>query len=556
MAQPFGELPVDLLSRFALVLAIGAAVVVLARTRTLAAWRATLTDRFVYGVPWGTALVVAGLLFVYFVIQGAWDHPFDPLVLPFRSWSYFYPEGMLVAPFGHNGRGHLVGNLVATLTLAPIAEYAWGHYPRSGRRSGVFARPSGRIAAVVLAVFGMGLVTSLFVPGPLIGFSGVVFAFAGVGLVTYPIRTVLAVLGARVLSLTYNSWLDPVTFAEAQQRFISPGWAGIAVHGHALGVLVGILVGLRLRREFDTGPSLSHIWLAGVMFGVAEGLYTFFWAVGPSRYAMFRGVGLAAVVVFATLVTLVLADGDRPLVPRHWAPGPLGRLDRVSRSRAALAVVVAPILVLAAVAVPFNTLAIDAPAVDDGVRIGDYRVTYAENVPDQSVSGVAVPFYDPGIRVERSGVIVVNAQRNIWEEVISKGGLAFRGQGRVTVGGLGWRETVQVNRTTWTVVDGGETYTVYVRRPDQPRRQVYIDDPVVVPAVLDGKRVRINPTQQGYQLQVAANQSVVATGPMPTARRNVTLADLTFERVGMDLIARYDRTRITIANLRLRERGN
>lgn len=556
MAQPFGELPVDLLSRVALVVAVAGAIVVLARTRTLAAWRRTLTDRFVYGIPWGTAVIVAWLLFVFFVIQGAWDHPFDPLVLPFRSWSYFYPEGMLVAPFGHNGRGHLVGNLVSTVTLAPIAEYAWGHYPRSRDRGGWLGRPAGRIAVVVVAILAMGLVTSLFVPGPLIGFSGVVFAFAGVGLVTYPVHTVLAVLGARVLTLSYYSWLNPVTVAEAQQRFISPGFAGIAVHGHALGILVGIWVGVRLRRAWATPPSLSRIWLAGIMFGVAEGLYTFFWAVGPSRFAMFRGLGLASIVVFATLLTVVLTESDRPLLGWEWLPRPLRRLTGVSRSRAAFAVVLAPIVVLAAIAVPFNALAIDDPEVDDGVRIGDYRVTYAENVPDLSVSGVSVPFYDLGIRVERSGVIVVNPRRNIWEEVISKGALAFRGEGWVTVGGLGWRETVHVNRTTWTVVDGGETYTVYVRRPGQPRRQVYIDDPVIVPAILDGKRVRITPTRAGYELQVAANETVVASGPMPSPGRNVTLANLTFERVGMDLIASFDRTRITIANLRLRERGN
>ena len=558
MAAPFGSLPLGHLSRLAVVLALGFALVVLARTGLLADWRRALADRFVAGVPWGTAVVSGWLLFVYFVVQGAWDNPYDPLVVPFRSWSYLYPEGMFFAPFGHGGRGHLVGNLVSTLAFAPIVEFAWGHYPRTTAASERrwLGRPAGRIAAFVAAVFVMGLLTSLFVPGPLIGFSGVVFAFAGAALVVAPLPAVVAILGSNVLSLLYRAWIDPVRIAEAQQRFIVPPWADVAIHGHALGLLIGIAAGIWLLRRTDETPDLAHVWFAGLVFGVAEALWAFFWSVGPGRFALFRGVGFAAIVFFATVLIVAVGGSERRLLPAGIGPksGTRSRLAGITRRRAALVLLLIPVVGLAAVAVPFNLVSVDDPTIDDGVRVGDYRVTYAEDVPDLSIPPLRVPILDRELRVERSGVIVVNERRHIWEAVIQKGGLAFRGTGRVTVGGLGWRETVYVNRTTWTVVDGGATYTVYVRRPGEPRKQVYIDDPVVVPAVLDGKRVSIRPSREGYRLAVFRNETTLAQAPMPGPGENVTLSNLTFSREGTGLVASFDRTRIHVANLKLKDR--
>lgn len=558
MASPFGGLPVALLSRIGFLLALGFALVVLARAGLLAAWRSLLTERFVRGVPWGTVVVAVWLLFVYLVVQGAWWHPFDPLVIPFRSWSYFYPQGMFFGPFGHNGRGHLLGNLVSTLAFAPIVEYAWGHYARTeaAARHWWLGRPAGRIATFVAAVFVMGLLTSLFVPGPLIGFSGVVFAFAGAAIVVAPLASVVAILGSTALSLLWRSWMDPVSIAEAQQRFIVPPWADVAIHGHALGLLIGVVAGIYLLRRIEGSTDLTRVWLAGLVFGVAQALWAFYWPVSPSRFALFRAAGLAAVVFFASVITVAVGGSDRRLLPlsRDRGAGRLGRLAGISTSRAAVVALVVPVVVLAAVAVPFNAITIDDPAVEDGVTVGGYRITYAENVPNLAIEAVPLPFLQHRLQVERSGVIVVNERRNIWESPITKGGLAFRGRGRVVVGGIGWRETVSANRTTWTVVDGGATYTVYVRRAGHPREQVYIDEPVRVPAILDGKRVVIRPSRQGYRLHVSANDTVLARGPMPGPGTNVTLANLTFSRRGKSLVASYDRTRLTVAYLKLKDR--
>src|SRR6056297_4028396 len=105
-------------------------------------WRDQLTGRFWYGVPWGTLVSIAFVLAVYLFVQGGIHDWHDPTVIPFRAWSYLYPTGLLTAGFAHSSSGHLLGNLLGTIALAPIAEYAWGHYP-GGSDDPAARRPGG-----------------------------------------------------------------------------------------------------------------------------------------------------------------------------------------------------------------------------------------------------------------------------------------------------------------------------------------------------------------------------------------------------------------------------
>src|SRR6056297_2629620 len=76
------------------VLATGVAVRRLVGTRLTA----PLRRRLLLGVPWGTLLTITGVLAVYLFVQGAYWHS-DLLVTPFRTWSYFYPVGLLLGAF-------------------------------------------------------------------------------------------------------------------------------------------------------------------------------------------------------------------------------------------------------------------------------------------------------------------------------------------------------------------------------------------------------------------------------------------------------------------------
>jgi hypothetical protein len=535
----------DTVSLLALVVAFLFSVYVLARVQGDRRSLATLRSRLLLGVPWGTVTVLVGLVFVYEVVQGAGELG-QPVVVGFRSWSYTYPLGMIVAPFAHSGQGHLVGNAVSTVAFAPVAEYAWSHYPtRRGDHSfGSWrSNPFARIAVFVLAVFLVGLATSVLIPGALIGFSGVAFAFAGFALVTRPVLGVFALVGERVVRLLYFSVNNPVLVTRGEQQFVTPYWADVAVQGHALGLLLGVLLGLAVVRRRGEWPGAGRVWLAFLVYAVAKSLWAFYWYLGGTEYVLFRGAGLATVVVLAGLVALAFARRDGTLV---------GRID-LSRREAATGLLLAGVLAIALAAVPYNTVAVSAgPEADTGVQVRDYTVTYAEDVPNRYISAVRIPVLQGAFSVNTSGVVVASDRRNAWEVVVSAGQLKTSGRTRVAVGGLGWHETVVLNRTTWSIIDGGETYKVYAHRSGEPRKRVFVADPAVVSAVVNNSRIAIRPADQGYELAVVRNDSVVAVGPVPAETQNVTVGDIRFNRSGQRLRAVYDGTRVPIAKFRVR----
>lgn len=505
-----------------------------------------LRSRFVLGVPWGTVLVMFAVWWVFYYIQGAGQFG-GPVVVGFRSWSYTYPLGMLVAPFAHGGHGHLIGNLVGTAAFAPIAEYAWSHYPTT-RGSQTFSswrtNPFARIFGFVLGVLLVGLATSVFIPGALIGFSGVVFAFAGLALVSRPVVGVFALVGERVVRLLYYTLQNPLVSQSGQVRFVTPGWADIAIQGHLLGFVLGVLLALVLAKRRDEWPDPSVVWVAVLVFGVTEGLYAVYWYLGGTEYVLYRGVGLALVFALAATVAVAFVRADRQFIPRFG----------VSRRQVAVAILASVIVVIGAAAVPYNAVSVDTgPEIEDGVQVGDYTVAYAENVQNQYVSAVDIPFVERDLNFPTSGVIVASEKRNAWEVVTPAQQLSVRGVDRVMVGGLGWRELVFVNRTGWTVVDGGETYQISITH-DGESQQVFTAEAVEVPSVLNDSKITILPAEVGFELSVSRNESVIGTAPIPSAGANVTVADITFNRTGKSLVALYDGTKIRIAKLQLDRR--
>lgn len=535
----------EAVSLWALVVALLFSASVLLWVRTERRPLARLRKRLILGVPWGTAIVVAALLVVYYVVQGTAELG-QPVVVGFRSWSYSYPLGMVFGPFSHSSDGHIIGNLVSTVAFAPIAEFAWSHYPteRGSHSFGSWLEnPFVRVAVFVAAVFGIGLATSFMIPGALIGFSGVVFAFGGFVLATRPVAGIAALVVERVVRLTYFSLDNPVLTARGRTQFVTPYWADVAVQGHALGLLLGVLVGLLVVRRRGEYPGVGRVWLAVLVFGVAKSLWAVYWYLGGTEYVLFRGAGLALVFVLAGLVAVSLAAGDGSLV---------SRID-LSRREAAAGLLLAGVLALGVVAVPYNTVAVSpGPEADTGVEVRDYTVTYVEDVPDRYIGAVEVPFIGDAFAINTSGVVVASDRRDAWEVVVPAQRLRVRGRVRVPVGGVGWRETVVVNRTTWSVIDGPETYTVYIKPPDGPRKQVYTAEPAVSPVVLNDSRIAIRPAAPGYEVAVRRNDTVIRTAPVPREGRNVSVADIRFNRTGDRLRAIHDGTRVPIAKFELK----
>ncbi|WP_440772818.1 rhomboid family intramembrane serine protease [Natronorubrum sp. DTA28] len=301
--------------------------------RTDARWGDVARSRLVMGVPWGSLIVIALVWCVYLFVQDGITAFDDPVTIPYRAYSYFYPLGMLTASFSHAGPNHLLGNLAGAAVVAPIAEYAWGHYP--GGRKADSVDSDGREADSVdswrtnpwirallvfpLVVVAITILTSLFALGPVIGFSGVVFAFAAFALVHYPIVTIVGVLGVQGVLLTlYRALRNPIGVYVAESSPPSaPSWAGIAIQGHALGFFIGLVLGIALLRRRGHRPDALRIWIAILIFGFAQGLWQIYWFGGGNVFYLFQGPGVLIVTVLALVVTVAITASERPIVPER-----------------------------------------------------------------------------------------------------------------------------------------------------------------------------------------------------------------------------------------------
>ncbi|WP_306058071.1 rhomboid family intramembrane serine protease [Natronococcus wangiae] len=580
---------------------LGSAAIVRRLHRPDRPWAGIARARLVMGVPWGSLVVIVAVCVVYLFVQDGITDPSNPVAVPYRAWSYFYPLGMLTASFSHVGPTHLVGNVLGAAVAAPIAEYAWGHYPDDREAEAAESwRTDPWVRALVgfpLTVFAVGLVTSLFALGPVIGFSGLVFAFAGFAIVHYPIVTLVGVLGVQGALLTiFRALQRPINVYVAEPSPPGPPtWATIAIQGHALGFFIGVVLGIALLRRRGTRPDPLHLWIAVLLFGFAKSLWAIYWFGGDDTFVLFRGPGVVVVAVLAIVITLAATGSERPIVPRRFrkrirasearssdgsSPGtrPLEmvdgrsgradanpRLERIveiargartseptpelSRRRAAFLIVLVVTAVLAGLAVPANLLLVeDDPSSETHVDIQGYTVEYAENVENELVSPVAVGPFDDAVSLESSGVIVRSDQRQIWLEAVTSRRLEFTGEETVHLGGPGWREAVHVERTGWEPVGNETVYQVWIEGGGEDRQLAHESGDSRADVRIDDRSVTVASDDGEFVLEVAeVGGDDAATAPIPGEGRSTDAGGLAFERDDGTIYAVSNGTEVAVA---------
>jgi membrane associated rhomboid family serine protease len=492
------------------------------------AWGRKLRSRLLLGVPWGTLVTVAFVLAVYLFLQRGYWHWYRPVVIPYRAWSYLYPVGWLAAGFSHAGPGHLQGNLLGTLVLAPIVEYAWGHHPpQRGTETFSSWRTNPWVRAFVvfpLVVLAAGLLTSLFALGPVIGFSGVVFAFAGFALVHRPITALLAIVVSGVVSRIFSALLNPVVVATTSANPPSPPWwASIAVQGHGLGLLLGVALGILVLHRRGERPSAGRIWFATGTYAIAQGLWAVYMIRGGGTYVLYRGFGVALVFLLALIVTLAAVTSDRPIL----SDPPL--FDTVSRRHLAVAVIAIALALVAGAAIPFNlyTAADTSAPGNDSVAVAEYEVTYAENVTNEMVSVIDISVFGESTNVQTSGLIVASDQRDIWFRAVTTQQLAYAGTAQVRLGGPGWSEDVRVIREGWTPTGNDTTYQVWVDAESGPREHVFASNASTAVPTIDNRSVTVVPEDGEFFLAVERNGDRVGRVAVPEINESATVGGLT-----------------------------
>lgn len=520
----------------ALLIAIGT---LLAMRRSTTGLTTPLTERFVRGVPWGTLIVSGLLLAVYYGVQGGGN---DPVVLPFRAWSYFDPVGMLLAGFAHAGENHLRANLIGTLLLGSLAEWWWGHYTErrtDSRWHALWTDPVARAVVIFPAsTVVVGIVGTLVALGPIIGFSTVVFAFAGFALVRYPLVTVIISVGQGVVSTLTTAIRLPQQVATAGTSYSTPWFASIAVQGHAVGFLLGVLLGVGLLwyRE-ESPPPAVDIWAGVMLFGVSKSLWAVYWFRGNETYVLYRAVGLALVFVLVAVVTTAVVARHEPLFPARAVPDPrtiTASLGSITGREIGLLLLVGATAVVVGPAIPVNlTTAADDPLPGDPVAVSGYEITYAENVPDGQLSAIPIEAFGESTQLNTSGVIVRNTDRHIWSTDVPTSELASSGEATVQIGGVGWRESVDVNRSGWQTVGGESAYQVTLTH-DTERRTVFASGVATTEPIVAGYRLSINATAEAFLIDAEPVEIDTDSEPNGTDSSSPTNTGNTTDTNGSD----------------------
>lgn len=490
-------------------------------------WIIQLRQRFIFGIPVGSIITISLVLGVYLFLQGGlfdWDHP---VVYPFRAWSFLYPQGILSAGVAHSSPSHIISNLTATLVLAPLAEYIWGHYPqgdggRSISRDAHWTQyPIIRAAVIFPAVaLVIALTTGVFGIGAVIGFSGVVFAFGGFAVMYYPIATVVGLLSISVIRTLLDALTDPIAIATVSPGLPSPpSWATVSVQGHAMGFLIGVILGLLLLYHRNHRPPIARLFLALVIYGLTRGLWIVFYYAGDGSYVLLRAVGVVLVVGGAIVVTAAAAASTTSI--------PVSDATR-KKQRVALLSVVIILALIAGPGLAFNLTSVESTGEygNDQLAVEDYLISYDENAENQLRPIIDLPGSETLVG-SGSGVIIESEQRHIWTVAVSQQRLAATGQARVDVGGAGWRETIEIEREGMRVTGNGTVYTVTLDH-DEESVLAYRSESRTADARIGNHTMTINTTTDGsFVVQVDHQGTTIDTVPLPEPGETISVGELT-----------------------------
>jgi hypothetical protein len=288
---------------------------------------------------------------------------------------------------------------------------------------------------------------------------------------------------------------------------------------------------------------------AVLLFGASRRLWAVYWYLGNERYEMYRAVGLGLLAVLAAIVALAVAGRDEPIRPASAVPDPetvRGAVRSATPAAVGLLLLASALAVVAGPGIGPNLVAVeDDDLPGDPIEVEGYQVTYAEDVENRVVSVVEVEAFGRSTSVNTSGVIVANADREIWTRTVSKGNLAFWGYRAIDVGGTGWRETVWVQRTGWVATNGGPTYRVDAVR-DETRSTLFTSEPARAEPRIAGRNVTVAAVEDGFELRVREGDET-ETAPVPRANESVTLQGVTFVQTRDAVFAVRGETRVRIA---------
>jgi hypothetical protein len=387
-------------------------------------------------------------------------------------------------------------------------------------------------------VIAVGILATLISWMPLVGFSGIVFAFAGFALVTRPITALLALLAQRGARTAYQSVRSPVVTESAGQSFSQPWWAETAVQGHLVGLFLGIALAAGWCWWRSERPDPGRLFVGIVLFGFTQAVWALWWYRGPSSYVLHQGAGVALVLLVGLLVAFVVPMGEQHLV------------DEFTTRHLAVFLIILPLVVMAGIAIPTNAVVIgdmNTTGGQDAVFVGDYTVDYEERVPNARLGLLDVEAFGESTAVDSSGVIVTSDDRELWSVPVSTTRLQSTGRDRVILGGLGWREPVVADRRGWIAIGNGSVYHVWLKPKGGNATLSFTAPPRTAEPTIAGRNVTVDGTDEGaFALHVHRENRTLGTTTLPGENETTTAGGLTFRREAGRVVATYEETRVPV----------
>ena len=500
---------------------------------------AAMKARFFLGVPWGSVVIILAVIAVYLFVQSGFRDLGNPVYLPFVNWSYLYPTGVILAPFTHGSYGHLISNVLTALVLLPVAEYIFGHYRHDDpwqlnyrRRDHPLVRALLIFPGVILLV---ALFSSLFAWGPVIGFSGVVFAAAGFTVIKFPILTIVLLFSRSVILRVIEAILEPVVIAEAREIVQEPGWVGVSFQGHAIGFLVGVVLCILLLhyRENDQPAAAWRLWIGLVIVGIGMSLWAIWFSQGGGQYILYQGIGITLVFLGIALVIIAAQTSTRPV------------FSTINRHHLAILGVVFPLLVISMAAIPMNMMTVvDYDRPDDSLSVDSYDIFYSDGV--ETSFRPAIGMFDTDSPGTTSGVIVVSEERHLFTTAKRSSDLAREGSTTISLGDIGTRADITAERHGWTPIGNDTVYQVDISAEDESVT-AYTYEERIADATVAGYQVGIGIEDDEFVAVSEDDAGERFVAEIPAENESVTLGTLEVQRDEDRLIASADDTAVTIA---------
>jgi hypothetical protein len=354
--------------------------------------------------------------------------------------------------------------------------------------------------------------------------------------VMVPLATIVGMVALGGVNVVFGALQTPVLQVTADSGAPAPpSWAGVNVQAHLVGFLLGVLVAFFLLRRRDRWPDTGRLALAVVLVVLIRNLWSYSTS-SASTFTRWQGIGVIFVLFLAAVIVAMVAVDDEDVV------------GDITLRGIVVSGVVGITLLIALSSVPPNILGMDEDPVPDtdAITVEDYTVTYAEEAPHGRVA------------FNTSGVIVVSEQRDIWSRVVRPSQLAHHGEATATVGGVGWREVVDVERSGWRVIGNDTVYAVDLEHDGQ-RVRAFRSDPKRADARIAGHAVTVVAAPDGFRLRVTHDNETVGETAIPDTNETRTvdlaasaaveeLAVTTVERDGdRQVVVERESTRVPVA---------